>query len=67
MPGAISYRQDGHIEIIALRYAIHERAFGFLPLLATPVKALEYSAYNFDYTFERNATSNDPELAPEEP
>lgn len=48
MPGAISYRPDGRLEVVALRSASRERAFGFLPLLAMPVTAREHSVQTFD-------------------
>ena len=49
MPGAISYQPDGHLEVIALRNANRERAFGFLPLLAMPVTGHEQSIHAFNY------------------
>ena len=48
MPGAISYQPDGRLEVVALRNASRERAFGFLPLLAMPVTAREHSVHAFD-------------------
>jgi len=49
MPGAISYHTDGHIELVALRMATREKAYGFLPLLAMPVTTHEHSVQIFDY------------------
>lgn len=49
MPGAVSCRPDGRLEVIALRNATRERAFGFLPLLAMPVSGREQSIHAFDY------------------
>lgn len=49
MPGAISYHTDGHIELVALRNATREKAYGFLPLLAMPVTTHEHSVQIFDY------------------
>jgi len=48
-PGAVSCRPDGRLEVIALRNATRERAFGFLPLLATPASGHERSIHAFDY------------------
>lgn len=49
MPGAISCSADGCLEIVALRNAISERAFGFLPLLGLPASGHEQSIHTFDY------------------
>jgi len=48
-PGAVSYQPDGRLETVALRNATRERAFGFLPLLATPASGHERGVYAFDY------------------
>jgi hypothetical protein len=48
-PGALWYQPDGSLEVIALRNATRERAFGFLPLPATPATGHERSAHTFDY------------------
>ena len=50
MPGALSCRPDGHFELVALRNAPHERAFGFLPILAMPASCREQSANTFEYS-----------------
>ena len=49
MPGAVSCQPDGRIELIALRNATRERAFGFLPLLAMPATGHEHSTHVFEY------------------
>jgi hypothetical protein len=49
MPGAISCGPDGLLEIVALRNAVQERAFGMLPLLGLPASGREQSPYAFDY------------------
>jgi hypothetical protein len=48
-PGAVSYRPDGRLEVVALRNAIRERAFRFMPLLGMPVTGHEQSIHTFDY------------------
>ncbi len=48
MPGATSYSPDGMLEVVALRNATRERAFGFIPILATPVTGHERSPHAFD-------------------
>jgi hypothetical protein len=48
-PGAAAYRPDGRLEAIALRNATRERAFGWLPILATPASGHEQSTHAFDY------------------
>jgi len=49
MPSAVSYRPDGRLDVVALRNAIRERAFRFLPLLGMPVTGREQSIHTFDY------------------
>ena len=48
-PGAVSYRPDGRLEVIALRNATRERAFGFLPIPGMPASGHERSIHAFDY------------------
>jgi len=48
-PGAVSYRPDGRLEVIALRNATRERAFGFLPIPGMPASGHERSTHGFDY------------------
>jgi hypothetical protein len=49
MPGAVSCRPDGHLDIVVLRNATCERAFRFLPLLGLPAVGHEASSNAFDY------------------
>lgn len=49
MPGAISCRPDGLLEIVALRNAIQERAFGVLPLPGLPASGHERAPCAFNY------------------
>ena len=44
--------------MIALRNATRERAFGFLPLLATPASGHERSIYAFDYAIVYTSSGN---------
>lgn len=48
-PAAISCSPNGDIELVALRNATSERAFGFLPLLGLPASGHEQSIHSFDY------------------
>jgi len=48
-PGAISCNPDGTLELVALRNARRERAYGFLPLPGNPAKGSEKEDYIFDY------------------
>ncbi len=48
MPGAASYRRDGRLEVIALRNATCERAFGLFPLLGLPAVGHERASHTFD-------------------
>jgi len=49
IPGAVSYHQDGRLEVVALRNCTRERAFRFLPLIAMPAAGREQSIHAFDY------------------
>ena len=49
MPGAVSCQPDGGLEIVALRNAPCERAFGLFPLLGLPAVGHEESTYSFSY------------------
>jgi alpha-mannosidase len=49
MPGAIAYGSDCNVQIIALRNALRERAFGFIPVPGNPAKGFEKDTYHFDY------------------
>jgi hypothetical protein len=49
MPGAVSYQPGGRFEIVALRNAVREKAFGLLPLLSMPATGHEKHTHAFDY------------------
>jgi hypothetical protein len=49
MPGAASYQRDGRLEVIVLRNATQERAFGLFPLLGLPAEGHERVSHTFDY------------------
>jgi len=48
-PGAAALRPNGRLEVVALRNATHERAFGLVPLPATPAAGHERERCSFDY------------------
>lgn len=50
-PGAICYQPEGVLEVVALRNATRERAFGFLPIPATPATGHERSSSILEYAF----------------
>jgi len=49
MPGAISYQPDGRIELVAMRNATREKAFGLIHLPANPASGHEHESYTFEY------------------
>ena len=49
LPGAVSCRPDGRVELVAMRNATRERAFGFLPLPANPASGHERETYAYEY------------------
>ena len=49
LPGAITCQSDGTLELVALRNATCERAFGFLPLLGLPASGHEQSDHVCEY------------------
>ena len=49
LPGALSYQPDGTIELIAMRNANRETAFGFLKLPANPATGYEREIYTYEY------------------
>ena len=49
MPGAISYQSDGNLELVALRNATREKAFGFIGIPGNPASGHERTSYAFDY------------------
>ncbi len=57
-PGALTYRPGGCLEVIALRNATRERAWGFVPILATPATGHERSVYTFEYAIWFTATGD---------
>lgn len=48
-PGAISYKPDGRVELVALRNATREKAYGFIPIPGNPAEGFEKERYIFDY------------------
>lgn len=51
LPGAVSFRPDGKVELVAMRNATREKAFGLIKLPATPVNGHEHESYAFEYAF----------------
>ena len=49
MPGAVALQSDGTLELVAMRNATQETAFGFIHLPANPASGHEREAYTFDY------------------
>jgi hypothetical protein len=49
-PAAAACRPDGSLELVALRNATRERAFGLMPILCTPASGHEHSSYAFQYS-----------------
>jgi hypothetical protein len=49
VPTAVACREDGRVELVALRNASRERAFRFVPLPANPATGYEGETYTFDY------------------
>jgi len=49
MPGAISYRPDGQIELVALRNATREKIFGLIGIPGNPASGHERESYAFEY------------------
>ena len=48
-PGAVSYQPDGTLELVALRNATREKAFGFIPIPGNPASGHERTGHTFDY------------------
>ncbi len=48
-PGAVSYQPDGTLELIVMRNANRETAYGFIKLPANPATGFENQAYTYDY------------------
>jgi hypothetical protein len=51
VPGAISYQPDGIIELVALRNATREKAFGVINIPGNPASGHESTGYAFDFAF----------------
>jgi hypothetical protein len=51
MPGAISCQPDGQIELVAMRNATREKAYGLINLPANPASGHEHESYAFEYAF----------------
>jgi hypothetical protein len=51
-PGAVSLGRDGRLQVVALRNATIERAYGLFPLFGNPAKGYEKEAYVFEYALE---------------
>ncbi len=49
LPGAISFQPDGGLELVAMRNATHETAFGLIGLPANPASGHEHEDYAFEY------------------
>ena len=49
LPGAISFQPGGGLELVAMRNATHETAFGLIGLPANPASGHEYEDYAFEY------------------
>ena len=49
-PGAVSFSPDGRIELIAMRNAVRETAFGLLKLPANPASGHERESYAYEYS-----------------
>ena len=49
LPGALSYQPDGHVELIAMRNANRETAYGFIKLPANPATGYETESYAYEY------------------
>lgn len=52
LPGAVSCESNGTIQLVALRNALRERAYGLLPLSGNPARGYEKDPYTFDYAIE---------------
>jgi hypothetical protein len=52
LPGAVSCRPDGTIELVALRNAVKERAYGLFPLTGNPAKGFEKLSHTYELAVE---------------
>lgn len=57
-PGALAMRHGGRMELVALRNATRELAFGFLPLPATPATGYERFSTAVTYTLRFTPSGN---------
>ncbi|MCJ7737424.1 MAG: hypothetical protein MUQ10_08945 [Anaerolineae bacterium] len=51
LPGAVSYQAEGTLELVALRNAPRETAYGVIKLPANPASGHETESTTFDYAF----------------
>ena len=49
MPGAISYRSDGQLELIAMRNATREKVFGVIGIPGNPASGHEQESYAYEF------------------
>ncbi|HEY77011.1 MAG TPA: hypothetical protein G4O00_12715 [Thermoflexia bacterium] len=49
LPGAVSYRPDGRLELVAMRNAVRERILGLIPIPAHPASGHERERYACEY------------------
>jgi hypothetical protein len=49
MPGAVSYQPDGQLELVAMRNATREKAFGWLGIPGNPAVGHERDSYAYEY------------------
>ncbi len=50
MPGAISYRRDGQIELVAMRNATKEKVFGLIGIPGNPAGGHEREQYDYEFS-----------------
>ncbi len=50
VPGAVSYREDGQIELVAMRNATKETVLGFIGIPGNPAAGHERESYEFEYS-----------------
>lgn len=51
LPGAVSCEPEGRVELVAMRNATREKAFGLINLPANPASGHERESYAFEYAF----------------
>ena len=52
LPGAVSCSPGGTVELVALRNALKETAYGLFPLTGNPARGCEKEISTFEYAFE---------------